>query len=757
MFTMKRNHNLNFRQVYMKKFVYYLGIIILAISFPCKAADWKEVQKLKMGYITQVAQHAMEQQKRTALPAVSIPFPSSITDSPKMKILSKNSKELKVKLTDIQNEARRPSGDVIRFSLPNPVDMLAKGSGITLQVKTEPGSSKEIRFGMRLIGINGKTADILPFIPIVNNWDEPVHEIYFDWAFINYKNVNDAIEVLKQVETIEFLASSVVRAPERGTSKSPQSAVFAISNMKLVDYLKGSYDPDRNNWKEGKEPDLTLMHRCQEVTGIVATYGGKEGIKSAIESLDLAARTQCWDGSFLDGRRGANTITSGEYTFGFAIYGLLTGYIALEEAKVPQLNQKISIGPNTMTRRDFYKRMFYRSALARAGVATPSKYRDDVIGGNTLITGANRVLGYAIGMRMVADNLPESQKKEVMSKFDEMMAEIVDAQGKFSGGFPLLAEGDRFNGAGIHYDAGYTRTHMDWLILAAHRTGDPRFVQILRRYQDVFEAVMDENGNGLVKLLSERGKSDSGGSVSLVIPDITAQVGIKYNLPIIAQWGYNNGLAKWIAGGNQTRNFWSSMSNARGYTLGAHSSIMLDDFTQDPEPRDIGYTFPRQYPIWSTTLYNKNNQPVRTSHVYIKPDGTMTNDFKIEIGLYPETVGVPVSIKSPEGIVIAEAIKLEGWPKLLPENAELTVIVNGEGNQKIKPGQTFQINLQNKAVIVITGPEMQLPKEAGSQKVPFKAVFTLDPQVKQKQLPVTLTLNRGAEVYKHEFIDLAKN
>lgn len=749
------------KQHLFRSCIYFFGIIVLLSSMPCEAADWKEVQKLKLDYISLLAQHAMEQQKRTEMPSVSISFPSTITDSPKMKLLSKNGKELKIKLTDIQNEGRKPSGDVIRFSLAKPMDMLSKGTGITILVKTDPGSSKEIRFGIRLIGKDGKKADILPFIPIVNIWGDQTHEIYFDWAYINYKDVKDAIEVLKQVESIEFLAASIVRAPERGTSKTPQSASFSVSNMKVVDYLKGSYDSDRFMPEKGKDPDLTLMHRCQEVTGLVATYGGKEGIKSALESLDLAARTQCWDGSWLDGRRGANTITSGEYCFGFFIYGMITGYTALEKAKVPQLDQKITIGPNTMTRRDFYKRMFYRGALAREGVCGPTKYRDDIIGGNTLVSGANRVLGYAIGMRMVADIMPTDKKKEIMSKFDEIMDEIVDAQGKFSGGFPILAEGDRFNGAGIHYDSGYTRTHMDWLVLAAYRTGDPRFIQILRRYQDVFKAVMDSRGSGLVTLYSERGhgdpRSDDSQSSQLVIPDITAQVGMMYNLPIIAQWGYNNGMGVWQNWGEGKRNFWSTMSQSRGYGLGAHTQIMLDDFTKDPEPKDIGYIFPRQMPIWSTTLYTKNNQPVRTSHVYFKPDGTMVNDFKIEVGLYPETVGVPVSVTSPEGTVIAEALKLDGWPKLLPEDADLTVMVNGAVSQKIKPGKPFDLKLDGKTIIVITGPEIQLPKEADNAKVPFKAVFTLDPQGKQKQMPVTLTLNRETVKYKHEFIDLAKN
>jgi hypothetical protein len=272
---------------------------------------------------------------------------------------------------------------------------------------------------------------------------------------------------------------------------------------------------------------------------------------------------------------------------------------------------------------------------------------------------------------------------------------------------------------------------------------------------------MDSKGGGLVALYSERGRSDprsdDRGSAQLVIPDITAQVGMIYNLPVIAQWGYNCGMAQWLNWNESKRNFWSSMSQSRGYGLGAHTQIMLDDFTKEPEPHDIGYLFPRQYPIWSTTLYTKNNQPVRTSHIYIGPDGTMSNDFKIEIGMYPETVGVPVSVKSSDGVVIAEALKLEGWPKLLPADADLTVTVNGEAATKTQPGKPFEIKLNGKTVIMITGPEIQLPKEASSVKVPFKAVLMLEPQGQQKQLSVTLIVNREPVKYSHEFIDLAKN
>lgn len=55
------------------------------------------------------------------------------------------------------------------------------------------------------------------------------------------------------------------------------------------------------------------------MTGIVAGYGGEAGVQSAIDSLDFAARTQCWDGSFLDGRREAVTVASGSKPFWRAV------------------------------------------------------------------------------------------------------------------------------------------------------------------------------------------------------------------------------------------------------------------------------------------------------------------------------------------------------------------------------------------------------------------------------------------------------
>lgn len=72
----------------------------------------------------------------------------------------------------------------------------------------------------------------------------------------------------------------------------------------------------------------------------------------------------------------------------------------------------------------------------------PSAYRDDIISGNTLVTGANRVFGYAIAMRMISDVLTDPiEKKQVLKKYGPIMQEIANAQGKCSAGFPNSGRG----------------------------------------------------------------------------------------------------------------------------------------------------------------------------------------------------------------------------------------------------------------------------------------------------------------------------
>ncbi|MGC1244228.1 MAG: hypothetical protein WA874_21740 [Chryseosolibacter sp.] len=719
----------------------FIVIVVSLVAMKTFDVDWQKVQQLKVKYVSLAAEHAMEMQKTDGAESVSIVFPDKFSSTGSISI-RKGDNALAVNVNASPRIFGKDASDKIILPLTTPRDLFSKFTGVAVVVKTGEDTSPEVRAGLTLVSTDGRRTQVQPILPVLSAWDQTTHELYFDWSLLDFKNAEDAIAVLKDVERLEITFASVQRAPKRGPSGEARHATFTLSDLRFVDYHKGSFDPGRRSlkfdqtsskWVPGDQFDLTIQHRFQEVTGIVASYGKKEGVDAAIHSLDYAVRTQCWDGSFQDGRRGANTVASGEYTFGFTLYGLLQGYRHLEKIKDARLDETIAVGPDRMRRREFYQRMFYRGAMART-IATPSAYRDDIIGGNTLVNGANRVLGYAIAMRMIADVLTDpQQKKTVMEKFGPIMKEIADAQGAFSGGFPVLGEGDKYNGKGIHYDAGYTRTHMDWLVVGARQTGDPLLVQILRKYQTVFEAAMNEEGMGILPMISERHQGNS--PVRIILPDATYQIGLKYQLPIIAQWGYNASQAAWGDPEKPRGNFFASGSNARGYTLGAHHSILLDDMDADPVPKDPGYLFPRQFPLWSTRAYSKENQLQRTSVMTFHPDGRQTSDYRIEVGEYPVTVGIPVTIRS-SGKVRAVAHELSGWPKLLTQNAKIRV--GGDVKAKGRIGKPLKLKLDKETRIVITGPNTVLPAEFGGESLPFKAEFTITPETPGQTVELTV-------------------
>ncbi len=729
-----------------------IGILMTSIPIPgftANGPDWKEIQEVKHESLQMAARNAMEQQKRAAADPVSIGIPGNVSTVGDLQAQPAGDGSLRITANAAPIDYPRMGSERLRFDLPEAVNMLENHSGLALIVHTAE-VHPEVRLGVRLIGSNGESADIVPTVPLLSHWEANPHEIYLDWAFINYADVEDAIAVLESVVSVEFAVASARRSPERGPSDASRQAQFTVSGLRLVDYLKGSFDPNRHSWgwDGGDGKDLTLQHRVQEISGVVARFGGEEGLESAVESLDLAVRTQCWDGSFLDGRRGARTVASGEYTHGFTLSGLMNGYEYLEEIALPALDEAITVGPETMSRRDFYQRMLYRGGMSRAA-HTPTDYRDDIIGGNTLVTGANRVLGYAIAMRRIVDLLEDPERSvEVRAAYEPIMREIAGAQGAFSGGFPLLAEGNRYDGRGIHYDAGYIRTHMDWLIFGIRKTGEPLLVTMLERYQRVIEAAMNEAGTGIMRLRSERGPR--GGPVRLILPDATAQVGLEHNLPVMAQWGYNVGMptwARWEPG--ERLNHFTSARHMRGYGLGAHVDILLGDIHPEPEPCDIGYRFPREFPIWSSRFYQKEDgRHTRTSRVHIAPDGSMENDFRIEVGEFLETIGVPVWLDRTPVTITAEAVALDGWPALLPDGAELhfegaVVPTQGTVNHPVElrlaPGRTR---------VVAVGPPVTLSDVAGGATVPFRAEFILSHQA-DEELSVSLRLRNDTPPYEH--------
>lgn len=722
-------------------------LIGIGTPFTASAApDWDKIQEVKAEMLSQAAVHAIEQQKLTQADPIEIPIEgfTRISGEITPEIRADGSVEVTV--------SAPPSGESassIRIPLPKPLDMLSGHSGLAMTVRTDDGTSPEVRWGVRLIGSNGEVAEIEPVIPLLSHWGENEHAIYFDWAFINYGKIEPALDVLKSVKALEFTAAASQRSPLYGPSDASQSAQFQLSGLKLVDYIYGSYDPDRHSWGwDGKDKkDLTLQHRVLEVSGIVARFGGDAGIESAVKALDMAARTQCWDGSFLDRRRGPHTVVSGEYTHGFTLWGLMDAYDYFEQIDLPQLDAPLRIGAQTKPRRAWYQDMIYRGAMSRAS-ALPSEFRDDIIHSNTLVFGANRVLGYAIAMRRAADLVGNAKREaEILEHYQPIIDEIAAEQGAYSGGFPILGEGDRYNGKGIHYDAGYTRTHMDWLVLGIKATGDPVLVKMLDRYQVAIEAAMDSKGEGILPLISERGKGSS--PVRLVIPDATAQVGLEYNLPVMAQWGYNVGIpswAKWEPGARV--NHFTNRAHARGYSLGAHSSILLFDLDVDPLPHDIGYRFPRQFPIWSARFYQKDGTRTRTSKVRIDPDGTMHNDFEIQVGEYLETIGVPVWIKDPNQSLTVEALELNGWPTLLEDGAPLHIEVAGvEIETRVNQPTPIQTTEVQTFEVIIHGPETVLPEAAGGKFIPFLAKLAITPSAPNSEF--SLTVRNDTPEYSH--------
>ena len=311
-------------------FLILIPVIVLGlVAMTAYRTDWGEVQKLKTNYLLLTAQHAMEQQKTSETSPVSIPLNEMMATAGEVYITESIKGSISLDISAAPRSYGTETPERVRIGLKQAMDLFTGHSGLAVIVKCGEETSPEVRVGIQLITPDGKKAEILPILPALSNWGDNVHELYFDWSLLNYAKAEEAVAVLKNVNEIDITFASVKRAPQRGSSDEARSAKLNMSNLRLVDYLKGSYDPSRQSlkfdnaagkWVPDDKYDLTIQHRCQEVTGIVAAFGKEEGLKSAMESLDMAARTQCWDGSFQDGRRGAVTVASGEYTFGFTIY-----------------------------------------------------------------------------------------------------------------------------------------------------------------------------------------------------------------------------------------------------------------------------------------------------------------------------------------------------------------------------------------------------------------------------------------------------
>jgi hypothetical protein len=84
--------------------------------------------------------------------------------------------------------------------------------------------------------------------------------------------------------------------------------------------------------------------------------------------------------------------------------------------------------------------------------------------------------------------------------------------------------------------------------------------------------------------------------------------------------------------------------------------------------------------------------------------------------------------------VVAEG--LSGWPKLLP--ADAVVEIAGDVTAKGQVDRPIKLTLAKETKLVITGPEIALPPEAGGGKVPFRAELTLTPEKPGQEIELTV-------------------
>ena len=176
----------------------------------------------------------------------------------------------------------------------------------------------------------------------------------------------------------------------------------------------------------------------------------------------------------------------------------------------------------------------------------------------------------------------------------------------------------------------------------------------------------------------------------------------------------------------------------------------------EPEPQDLGYLFPRQFPVWSTRLCTKEGKLVRTSSMVVSADGTQVSDYWIRRRRVAGN-GRRASASSGRKKARSRPSRRNscGWPKLLPEGAEIEI--TGDLSARGKLGQAIPLTLAKATRLVITGPDITLPPEAiaegQSPMVPFRAELTLVPE--KPGQAVELTVLRGTVPYQYKLTSAA--
>jgi hypothetical protein len=725
-----------------------LTAAILTMYGGAGAATFQEAQAIKVKLLETAAAHAVEQQRVVSLPprAVEATYHGiggvTVAESTDWDV-DGDGTCLKVTLTQIPaNNSHVNIADRLAIRFGKPVNLLESATGIAFWIRTPAGLSADLRFGAHL-----KCADpdadpvIISDTPLVHKFGDNPHQAYLDWGY----TFSHAVEPLRGaprrlltgIEAIE-LTFVQKRLPREKVNLAPASGTFYLDGVQLVDFYDGSYDSDRFP-KDGpinRGRVLTSQGRTQQVAVICAMFGGDAGAKSALRAMDMMARIQCWDGSWPE----LQTRLQGEFTHGMILADMARALVALREQKRPELAATVAIRQWTMKREALYEQMIYRAATSRSP-APFHTWSDTYCSGEGALTGGcNRPMYFAISQYVAAQALTDpARKKQVLAEYDKNMDDLVAYQGVTAGGWPIFGEGSRYGDRGLHWDCSYTTDHVFIMASGSRATGDPRWGLIMRKFDTVVEAMMLADGMRIDGGLSERGRARSGG---LKAPDIVFQEASRHGATKLAQWGANvarRTWANWPDGGSQ----WPYCRTARGYGLGAFLTWLTYDMNAEPEPKDLGHVFPRQWPIWAARWMDKQGNEVRRSKIIVGPGGRMVNTFAWEVGQYPVLSAIPLAIEvagdrsveiSPDTVV--------GDVCGVPANAKASLSITENGTTRTR---TVALN-DRRFTLTISGPATVRVAFAGGNAA---GAFTATPQ--QGSEPVTLTcrLLREPKPYEH--------
>lgn len=689
----------------------------------------RPILEIKREQMQTAARHAVDQQRVEALP--SVPLSALLKGVGKVEVVQLSNRDggtYQVRLEDIpanNDPVNIPDRLAVRFE--EPMNFRSMGTGMAFWIKTPDDLSPDLRIGIHFKFEKGEDAIILADTPLRHRFGDHPHQIYMDWGYAFDHTVRPLVgpeaRLFEKVVGFDITFVQKRLPHEPGVTLEPVSGHFELSRLELVDFYQGSYDSARFP-KEGPlnaNSPLVSQGRTQQVAHVTAAFGGERGIQSTLLAMDMMARIQCWDGSWPEIR----TRLQGEFTHGMILKDLSHALRLLREAGRPELDEVVTIRHWTKKRDALYEEMLYRAAMSRSP-GPLSSYADTYVSGiGAWSSGANRPMIYIVSQWVAAQVMTDmARRAELLEQYEINMEDMMAQQGAFSGGWPIFGEGNRFGGRGIRWDVGYTSDHVFIMALGSRVTGDPRWGRVMRRFEPILEAMILPGGYLIDGALSERGQAASAG---LKAPDMVFQEALRHGATLLAQWGANGSRYLWD---NWPYGLWAHASTARGYNLGAFLTWLPFDREADPVPRDLNHVFPREWSLWTARWFDKEGREVRRSSLTVHPDGRLENDFRWEIGEYPEVTGLPLSLEVSKGVTI-QGMDYEG--NVLAAGSGMAVIEVGTDPGALQPMHG------DEAAFAIDGPTLVTIRDSDDR---FTVAFRLDPLEADQKVAVRVRLLR---------------